>query len=526
MRACIIQPPYSTDYARSDELFSWELARLDECNDSLDLIVLPESCDVPALAKNKEEHDLSCQRYNDAIVSKARETAKRCQAVVFINANHFTPTGPRNTTYAINKNGDIVGYYYKEHLVRSETEVMKLDSEYTFDFFFFTVIEIDGLKYGFLTCYDFYFYEAYSNIARKNVDIIIGCSHQRSDTHDAVEIITRFIAYNCNAYVVRASVSMDENSNIGGGSMIVAPTGKVLANMYSKVGMAYADFDPLDKYYKPAGYGNPPAAHYQYVEIGRRPWKYRPAGSAIARTDALAKYPRVCADGGLVASAPLHSLPSIGSAVAIGVDEVRLRLYPSADGEPVACASNELSDYSDIFGKIWDIPLKLLKSLELKSSQDGFEGLCLATFENILFKFSCHTIMNLFIEPTDAQLDEKFLKRIFELIEKYDCKKYVYFTSPSVKLLERLKLTAPEFPICLYSESANKDDVKKAVFIGCEKIEANSFIASKEFIDTAHSQGLRCLIDCQSDGTELLSLGADVIVTPRCLQTKNALKSK
>lgn len=77
--------------------------------------------------------------------------------------------------------------------------------------------------YGFLTCYDFYFYEAYPNIARQNVDVIIGCSHQRSDTLQAIELINRFLAYHTNAYVIRSSVCMEVGGNIGGSSQIVSP---------------------------------------------------------------------------------------------------------------------------------------------------------------------------------------------------------------------------------------------------------------------------------------------------------------
>ncbi len=75
-------------------------------------------------------------------------------------------------------------------------------------------MEFEGIRFGFLTCYDFYFYEFYANIARQNVDIIIGCSHQRSDSHDAIEIMCYHLAYNTNAYAIRSSVSFAEDSEI------------------------------------------------------------------------------------------------------------------------------------------------------------------------------------------------------------------------------------------------------------------------------------------------------------------------
>ena len=108
---------------------------------------------------------------------------------------------------------------------------MGLDSGYTLQPSAPYVLELDGLRYGFLTCYDFYFYEAFPRIAREKVDIIIGCSLQRSDSHDAIETMCRFLAYNTNAYVLRSSVSFDENATVCGASMAVSPEGKVLANM-------------------------------------------------------------------------------------------------------------------------------------------------------------------------------------------------------------------------------------------------------------------------------------------------------
>ena len=54
MKVCIIQPEYSTDYSRSEELFEKQLALLAQCDESMDIIVLPESADTPCLAKTPE----------------------------------------------------------------------------------------------------------------------------------------------------------------------------------------------------------------------------------------------------------------------------------------------------------------------------------------------------------------------------------------------------------------------------------------------------------------------------------------
>ena len=354
MKVCIIQPEYSTDYDRADELFDKQLKLLDDCDESMDIIVLPENCDIPCIAKTKEQADNSVKKYNKIFLDKVSETAKRCKAIVFANARSETEKGYRNTTYAFDRNGDVVGMYFKEHLVQSEVSVIELDSDYSFKFTEPTVIEIEGLRFGFLICYDFYFYENFPNLARHNLDFIIGCSHQRSDTHLALQIMSQFLAYNTNAYVLRSSVSMDENSNIGGASMVVAPNGEVLCNMYSRVGLETVEIDVTKKYYKPAGFGNPPSAHYEYIEKGRRPWKYRPAGSAIVRHDSIMPYPRVCAHRGFNTIAPENSLPAFGAAVAMGADEIEFDLWSTLDGEIVSIHDPTLSRVSDGEGYVYN----------------------------------------------------------------------------------------------------------------------------------------------------------------------------
>ena len=94
MKACIIQPFYSMDYSLSDELLQWELDALDQCDQSMDLIVLPESADVPAFAKTKADYFASSDKYTDKLLEKCKQTAVRCDAVVFVNASYVTPTGP------------------------------------------------------------------------------------------------------------------------------------------------------------------------------------------------------------------------------------------------------------------------------------------------------------------------------------------------------------------------------------------------------------------------------------------------
>lgn len=515
MKVCIIQPAYSTDYEQSDLYFDAQMKLLAECDETMDLIVLPESADVPCLAKTKEQSEASSRRYREKLLSAVRETAKRCNAMVFVNARSETEKGLRNTTYAFDRNGTLCGTYDKQHLTPGEVTRTRLDSEYSFTYSSPTVVEMEGLRFCFLTCYDFYFYEAFANIARCRPDIIIGCSHQRSDTHDALQIMSQFLAYNTNAYVIRSSVSMDESSDIGGASMVVAPTGKVLTNLYSKVGLATVEIDPKEKYYKPAGFGNPPSAHFEYIEKGRRPWKYRHGGSAIVRHDDVMPYPRTCAHRGFNTVAPENSMPAFGAAVAMGADEIEFDLWFTKDGEIVSIHDSTLHRVSDGTGKVWDYTLEELRQFDFGVKHgERFRGLKIPTFEDILRKFACHTVMNIHLK-TEGK-DPAYLGKVIDLIRKYDCEKYVYLMSGSDALLARLQKEFPDIPRCCGGGDGKWEIVERAIRYDCKKLQLFKGYFNREMIEKAHAHGIICNVfwsDDPEETREYLDMGVDTILT-------------
>ena len=152
---------------------------------------------------------------------------------------------------------------------------------------------------------------------------------------------------------------------------MVGPDGKILGNLYSKVKHLDVTFDPSVKFLKPAGYGNPPAMHSDYIEIGRRPWYYRPGGSAIVAP--LSEAP------GNRSVFYSNDLAELGAAVATGVQEIAFDL--------------------DIAGD-WEQHLT-----------------------SILSKLSCHAIMNIRLK---GEWDEAALARMKEIVFIYDAQDYIY----------------------------------------------------------------------------------------------------
>ncbi len=535
MKVCVIQPHYSLHFEDSGRCFEEEMALLEQCDESLDLIVLPETSDVPAYAPERRQYEEAVRRYNAPLLKAAAETARRCQAIVCVSAATRAESGLLlNTTLVYDRQGQLAGKYLKQHLTPGESDPagICLESGYTWEWSEPTLVETEGLRLCFLTCYDFYFYEAFSAIARKKPDLIIGCSHQRSDSHSMTEISCRFLAMQTNAYVLRASVSLDENSEIGGGSLIARPDGSLALMMNSRVGLGICEIDPQKKFTKPAGFGNPPAAHYEYIEKGRRPWKYRPAGSAIVLPDDRMPYPRVCAHRGWPAAAPENSLPAFGAAIALGADEIEFDLRLTADGEVISLHDARLERISDGEGPAEKKTLAELQQLDFGSRfGETFRGLKVLRFEEILRKFACHTVMNVHLKTktyTSAARRE-LVGKAAALIRKYDCEKYCYFMISEAETLRMAAEIAPEIPLCQGAGDEPWQIVEKAIQNGCVKVQLFKPYFDQAMIDRARAAGLKVNIFWSDDPEEARSffaMGADTVLTNDYLSVSKVLNKR
>ena len=519
MKACVIQPPYSKDTALSDEYFACKMDLLNQCGEDIDIIVLPEYSDVPCVTTTMEQTLLYHNQYIDVLLEKCVQTAKRCNAYVFVNALSQEETGWRNTTYCYDRTGKLAGKYFKRHLPPLELE-MGLDSEYTKIPDEPYVLELDGLRFGFLTCYDFYFYEAFSRIAQENVDVIIGCSLQRSDSHEAIETMCRFLAYNTNAYVLRSAVSFGETSTVCGASMIVSPEGKVLANMGGRFGMAVAEFDPAEKHLKPGGFGNPYMPHWAYMDAGRNPWQYRNCGSSVILPDSQLKYPRVCAHRGFNTIAPENSMPAFGAAIAMGAEEIEFDLWSTTDGVIVLCHDRLLERVSNGQGRVFEHTYEELLKLDFGAKYgEKFKGMKIATFEEVLQKFAGRVIMNIHVKIWDYDFPDPKIEQIVSLIRKYDAQKYVYFMTANDKIIRQVMEYAPDIKCCV-GWDGNKEDmmsmVDRAIALGAYKIQLFKPYFNAETVKKAHEYGIHCNVfwsDDPEETKEFLKMGIDTILT-------------
>ena len=542
MKACIIQPLYSFDPNDLEKCFNEMMKIVDKCDETMDIIVLPEYCDIPADVKDAAQFNASIEKYNDTVMKKAVETAKRCNAIVFANFGFKTENGWRNTTYAFDRQGNVVGKYFKAHPAPSEVKTAEqggngMDCTYSYHYEKPYTVEIEGIRFGFMTCYDFYMYEGFASLARQNVDVIIGCSHQRTDTHNALDVFGRFLSYNTNAYLVRSSVSLGADSEICGCSMIVSPKGEMLVNMKNDVGFATCEIDPHDKYFKPAGYKGKPKSHYEYIDEGRRPWLYRPGGSMMIPDDTYLPYPRVCAHRGFSTIAPENSMPAFGAAVALGADEIEFDIWSTKDGELVSIHDSSLGRVSTGNGFIWEHTYEELQNFDFGVKHgEHFEGLHIVKFEDILKKFACTTIMNIHVKIWDEEVYNKNgnipdpqYEKIAELLHQYDCEHHCYTMTVSDKCHREFHEIAPDIHRCV-GWDGNKDPLsmpKRAIALGAEKIQLFKPYFDQSSVDLAKANGILCNVfwaDDPDEACRYIDMGIDTILSNDYLRVANAVR--
>lgn len=534
MNVCVLQPAYSFDANDAEKCFKGLLELLEQCDERMDIIVLPECSDVLADVSGKDEYYDTVAKYNDLLLEKAKLTAKRCSSLLFVNAGYKTENGIRNTTYAIDRNGDVVGHYFKAHPAPSEVKTdtqggHELDVRYSYEYAPPYILELEGMRIGFLTCYDFYFYENFARIARENVDMIIGCSLQRTDTHEALSIINKFLCYQTNAYLIRASVSLGENSQVCGCSMVVSPKGEELLNMKNKVGLGRCDIDPTVKYYKAAGHMGAPKPHYEYIEEGRRPWLYRNGGSSVVPFDSVMEYPRICAHRGFNTIAPENSLPAFGAAVALGAQEIEFDIWSTKDRVLVSCHDSTLDRVSNGHGDIGEYTYDELLALDFGVKHgEKFKGLKIPTFEEILQKFAGRVIMNIHVKIWDMNSSDDMIEEIIGLVRKYDCEKHVYFMTYNDSIMKKVMQYAPDIGVCL-GWDGNKDPlslVERAIRLGTKKIQLFKPYFNRQSVELAHEHGIICNVfwsDDPAEAIEFRRMGIDCILTNDYLSIKNAL---
>ncbi len=260
MKITVIQPPYFAGETPDEFIADFLINELNKSQS--DLVVLPEYSNAGGLSDPQRE--LAALVRAEKMLKAAKNAAKEKQCFVAVNVLEMRNEKLQNSTYLFDKAGEIAFVYDKIHLPPSEVSlnVNYGDGNCT--------CEVDGVRFGFMTCYDVYYNEQIEHIAAFKPDVILIPGYQRGERTDIIKAQAKLTAFRCNSYIARSSYSMNDDEK-GGNTMIVAPDGKIINNMGKEIGSITEEVDIKWKHTRPAGFGCGIVRNDDFINDGLRP---------------------------------------------------------------------------------------------------------------------------------------------------------------------------------------------------------------------------------------------------------------
>ncbi len=265
LNVTVIQPPYFAGETPDQEIAEFLLAEAKKAPNN-GLILLPEYANAGGLSDPEKER-AALPRAKQMLAAASAIAKEKC-VYVGINVLEEREGKIKNSTYLFDKAGNTVFVYDKIHLPPSEVSLGVARGGGA------CVCELDGIRFGFMTCYDVYFNEQIEFIAKHRPDILLIPGYQRGERTDIIRAQAKLAAFRCNAYVVRASYSMNDELH-GGCSMIAAPDGQILQDMGKNTGSISVEIDPGWKYMRTAGFGGGMVRGDEFIANGLCPEVFR-----------------------------------------------------------------------------------------------------------------------------------------------------------------------------------------------------------------------------------------------------------
>ena len=265
LRITVVQPNYFPGEQPDEKAAQFLLTELENAPVG-GLIVLPEYSNAGGISDVESERKALPRA--EMMLKAASRVAREKGCYVAINVLQLRDGKIKNSTYLFDKNGNTAFVYDKQHLPQSELKLGVVPG--TPGQPCSCVCDLDGIRFAFMTCYDVYFNEQIEFIAKAKPDVIIMPTLQRGERPDIIRAQAKLIAFRCNAFVARASFSMNDDAR-GGCSMVVAPDGQILVDMGKEIGAVCSDVDPKEKYMRAAGFGGGLVRNDDFISDGLCP---------------------------------------------------------------------------------------------------------------------------------------------------------------------------------------------------------------------------------------------------------------
>ncbi|MBQ8731653.1 MAG: carbon-nitrogen hydrolase family protein [Oscillospiraceae bacterium] len=257
----VVQPPYFMGEDPDEKISKFLLRELENAPEG-GLIVLPEYSNAGGISDIQKEK--AAMPRAKMMLEEASRVARKKSCCVAINVLEAREGKIRNSTYLFDPSGQAAFVYDKIHLPPSEVAlgVVRGDGDCIFD--------QNGIRFGFMTCYDVYYNEQIEWLARCKPDMILIPGYQRGERTDIIRAQAKLTAFRCNAFVARASYSMGSDER-GGCSMILSPDGQILKDLGKDTGSISAEIDPTWKYMRSAGFGGGIIRNDDFINNGLCP---------------------------------------------------------------------------------------------------------------------------------------------------------------------------------------------------------------------------------------------------------------
>ena len=222
-------------------------------NKKLDLVVLPEYFSTGICPEYFTTHPVN--ENGGEIIAFIKELAKK------YNTNIIAGTVIEkkedklyNTSFAINRQGEIIGKYRKIHLFKylggTENETITAGEKEV-------IIDFDFGKVGIAICFDIRYPMLFKKLVKMGADIIVlptawaipneiyNDSESLKYAQDMWIAMARTRAYDNTAFIVISNQTKKSNEQFSciGNSLIVSPTAEIIANEKNQEGAIYSDID-------------------------------------------------------------------------------------------------------------------------------------------------------------------------------------------------------------------------------------------------------------------------------------------
>ena len=151
-----------------------------------------------------------------------------------------TATGHRNRVAIVGPDGVVRLAYSKNHLFSPAGESRCYEAGHAI-----SIAEVAGLRVSSFICYDLRFPELWRHAALAGAEVLAlsACWPQVRQAHWRALSIARAIEN--QAFMIACNrTGQEPNASYGGGSLVVAPDGEVLAEAGAESGPLFADIDP------------------------------------------------------------------------------------------------------------------------------------------------------------------------------------------------------------------------------------------------------------------------------------------